>query len=377
MAIRPTNLRATLRASQAAEEGAPRLAMRTAADRDRFVAEALARPTGWGDTYQFRIPGDVVNVGIGRSFDRRNAQNIEWHFQSSKDAEKQFDALYNEHPDVQTAAQIDPGTYSWHPQANYDARMEAYRLRKSAERDVADALGLEGRPSLYGRIEPLPPAEVTRLIRRVGAVIGADAAAFGPRSYRWQPTSDSRAKLYKSMVADLPGYKFSPRDKFSVPGAVRTAGAPKPTGDWATRPGQRANVKDLPILAVPATAAVGAGALAMQPGEAEAAQPVAPPALARAVARQLVKDVGVRRREAQGGLGYRIGQVATALAQSAVEDPFAFFDPTMGFATAVRDDVKTDMDAARARKTSETLRRAMLRSAPQVKRGAFSGRDTE
>ncbi len=144
---------------------------------------------------------------------------------------------------------------------------------------------------------------------------------------------------------------------------------------FATFDPARAHRRDLLAGVVPVAGVGAAGAIATRPQDAQAATPDT--ALARALARQLEKDVGARRREAQGGLGYRIGQLATGLVQSAIEDPFAALDPTWGALTAVRDDVKTDMDAARSRKTSEVLRRAMLRSAPQVKRGQFSGRDTE
>jgi hypothetical protein len=396
--------------------------MRSQEDQARFIAEALKRPdNGWVDPYEFRIPGDVVRVGIDRNVDRRLPAAIEWHFQSSKDAVKKFDELYDAHPDVKTARDISDSFWPPRP-IPYAARMEAYRLNNSATRDVADALGLEGRPSLYGRIEPLSTSETARLIRRVGAVIKADATAVGPRSYRWNPVGGpdgSRGKLYRTMTADLPGYKFSKRDKFGDPGAVRQPGAPAPTGDFATFPGQNRPINDLPILStIPAAAALGAGALALQPDDAEAAPRMTPEqiaALKRSIKAQTVNDnrtddlqslraslqgaqkgpdlrvaagtaaglapgaadaalvraIADRRREQEGGLGYRIGQTATGMAQGAIDDPFAFLDPTMGAATQTRDLVQMDSQAQQSRRTADILRRAMMQRAPAQ---AYGGR---
>jgi hypothetical protein len=331
--------------------------MRSQEDQARFIAEALKQPdNGWVDPYEFRIPGDVVRVGIDRNVDRRMPAAIEWHFQSSKDAVKKFDDLYNAHPDVKTARDISDSFWPPRP-IPYAARMEAYRLNNSATRDVADALGLEGRPSLYGRVEPLSTSETARLIRRVGAVIKADATTVGPRSYRWHPIGGpdgSRGKLYRTMTADLPGYKFSKRDKFGDPGAVRQPGAPAPTGDFATWPGQNRPINDLPILGTIPAAAVGAGALALQPEDAEAGPRMTPEqiaALKRSIKAQTVNDNRTDDLQSlRASLGVQKGPdlrvvsgTAAGLAPGAADafnrnldaslDLASFFDPSMGYAT--------------------------------------------
>lgn len=255
---------------------ATRLGMRTPQDQQRFLNEAVA---GNAYGYQFRIPGDWVDVTVPEGA-RTKSRGVDWSFGSTSTYNQLWsdanNALGAESPRL---AEIN-AALSQRPLTNVEWNERAQLLRDLDARTSA-AVGYEN-PRMFtsGRVDRLPDGETLRVIRRINAVLKGDAASAGPRSYNWTPTSDSREKLYEAMAKGIPGYNYSNRPDRG-PILARQRGAPAPTGADV---GQNTDVSNLPILAVPATAAVGAGALAMQPQEAQAATPDS--ALARAIARQ-------------------------------------------------------------------------------------------
>jgi hypothetical protein len=217
-------------ASKGALGAAARLAMRAPEDKARFLSEGVEAINGDGwRVYRFPFMAgdrrDVMQIDVRPMItDIPDDRGALVNFQA--DSALQASAAHKQRV-AQARAALD--------------RLKAQGLPPDRLREAARQLQAKigPAPAEYAPVQGVQPGEQMAIMRRIGAILEADAAAHQPQKIGWVGTSDSRDKLYRSMAKSLTGYQ---QDSHGYPVRMGER-APQPM-----RIGARRKAEQLPLL---------------------------------------------------------------------------------------------------------------------------------